>query len=626
LLREAVHDSLLPGEQVRGHVGCAEAIEAEPGLVPAGRFAAEVAYHWYRAHRPGEALAAAWQAAEAAESARAYAEQMAMLARVLEFWEAVPEAADTVGADHTAVLEGAVGAALHSGEYERGVAFASAALGELDTGREPLRAAILLQQRGTLARNLGRPGGSADLRAAARLTEAYPNSTVRARVLGRHAQLLMTFEGDDPVPLATEALRIARRAGDGYGEAHALNTLACVWFNRGEVEAAFSAYARSQELARQTGSTMLLARAATNLSDALEGTGDYQRAIEVASRGRQEAAAAGIVRTQGAFLALNVIGPLVALGRWDEAMEILEHAIGLDPPPTYRAFMALWRAEVALPRGDLEAAGEHLRRARAVAGDTLDETQVWLPLVRLEAEVAAAGGEHETALAMLTDTLERAETSRFPRYVWPLLSTGARLVADTGTHTNLLAAIQRLAAELTIFGTVQPAHRALAEAETARAQGRNEPRLWDAALQAWQAAGEPYRISYTAYRAGEAAIAAGQRTKARAPLRRAATIAADLHAQPLGKRIDELAHRARVPLADDHADAPAPATGTPFGLTARETDVLQLLAAGHSNGQIASALFISPKTASVHVSNILAKLKVETRGAAAAMARDRALV
>jgi DNA-binding CsgD family transcriptional regulator len=57
-----------------------------------------------------------------------------------------------------------------------------------------------------------------------------------------------------------------------------------------------------------------------------------------------------------------------------------------------------------------------------------------------------------------------------------------------------------------------------------------------------------------------------------------------------------------------------------LSLTSRERDVLRLVAAGHTNRRIAEELFISPKTASVHVSNILAKLGVSGRGEAAAMA------
>jgi DNA-binding CsgD family transcriptional regulator len=58
----------------------------------------------------------------------------------------------------------------------------------------------------------------------------------------------------------------------------------------------------------------------------------------------------------------------------------------------------------------------------------------------------------------------------------------------------------------------------------------------------------------------------------------------------------------------------------PLGLTAREFEVLRLVADGRSNPEIAARLFISAKTASVHVSNILAKLGVASRGEAAAAA------
>jgi DNA-binding CsgD family transcriptional regulator len=90
-------------------------------------------------------------------------------------------------------------------------------------------------------------------------------------------------------------------------------------------------------------------------------------------------------------------------------------------------------------------------------------------------------------------------------------------------------------------------------------------------------------------------------------------------AAPLATDIGHLAARARIALGD----GPEPAPDTPdevFGLTARERDVLRLVAAGRSNRQIAQELFISPKTASVHVSNILAKLGVSGRGEAAALA------
>jgi DNA-binding NarL/FixJ family response regulator len=102
-------------------------------------------------------------------------------------------------------------------------------------------------------------------------------------------------------------------------------------------------------------------------------------------------------------------------------------------------------------------------------------------------------------------------------------------------------------------------------------------------------------------------------------------LAEGLGARLLVAEIDGLARRARIELALPEAAPDGPAlvpTAPPdeLGLTPREREVLALVADGRTNRQIAEALFISNKTASVHVSNILAKLGVANRGEAAAVA------
>ncbi|WP_345022313.1 response regulator transcription factor, partial [Actinomadura keratinilytica] len=100
-------------------------------------------------------------------------------------------------------------------------------------------------------------------------------------------------------------------------------------------------------------------------------------------------------------------------------------------------------------------------------------------------------------------------------------------------------------------------------------------------------------------------------------LRRAVALAVRLRARPLAERIDDLFRRARLPRGGGAEGADGAAA---FGLTPRELEVLRLVAQGRSNREIAEALFISAKTASVHVSNILGKLGVASRGEAAATA------
>ena len=157
------------------------------------------------------------------------------------------------------------------------------------------------------------------------------------------------------------------------------------------------------------------------------------------------------------------------------------------------------------------------------------------------------------------------------------------------------------------------------------------PSAWDEAAQAWEAVGQPYPLAVALLRSAEAALSAGDRDGGTARLRRAADLAQRLGARPLSDDIALLARRARISLGRDGDAAGEPAAADPaghpgipeadrLGLTSREFEVLRLVAAGRSNREIAGELFISAKTASVHVSNILSKLRVAGRGEAAATA------
>ena len=108
LIREAVHEDLMPGEHGRLHSRFAEAIDADPSLVPPGRAAIEMAHHWHAAHDSVWALVGAWQAAAQAGRAVAPAERLSLLARVLELWDQVPDASERIEVDHARVLEEAV--------------------------------------------------------------------------------------------------------------------------------------------------------------------------------------------------------------------------------------------------------------------------------------------------------------------------------------------------------------------------------------------------------------------------------------------------------------------------------------------------------------------------------------
>jgi DNA-binding CsgD family transcriptional regulator len=181
-------------------------------------------------------------------------------------------------------------------------------------------------------------------------------------------------------------------------------------------------------------------------------------------------------------------------------------------------------------------------------------------------------------------------------------------------------------------GPVHEAWAATFAAEAARADGRADDRpdlaSWDAAASAWAALAQPQQEAYALLRTASAASASGNRKGAAARLGRAADLAGRLGARPLLEQIGSLARRARVdvPALPGPRGLAEPGGAAPFGLTERELEVLRLVAAGRSNRDIAAELFISPKTASVHVSNILGKLGVSSRGEAAAMAYQQHLL
>ena len=639
LIREAVHDELLPGERGGLHGRFARAIEGDPLLVPPGRAAVERAYHWYAALDPGWALISAWQAAAESGRALAHAEQLAMLSRVLELWDRVPDAADRIGADHVAVLETATGAAELAGEYDRGVALATGALKEVDAGTEPVRAALLHSLRGHLAKMAGREDYARDLMEAVRLVPADAPPAARARVLEAAAHDIHHREGFDPAEArarAEEAVAVARQAGDPEIEAMALVSLACAEPSTATLERTRALLAEARVAATRAKAYEPLLRVAITESDILEGLGEHELAAAVAREGVAAAVEYGLARTSGVTLAINLAEPLVSLGRWDEAAEVIERALEFMPPRVGRSSVLRLAGDLALGRGDLAAAAARAASVRATLDGVRYKDEHQLPMARLESEVQLAEGRPAEAMAAVEEPLDRYNVPASPRYGWPLLVAGVRacLAAAAAGNEALASRAEALrermrteAGRLVADGVSQSAHRLTFAAEMARAD-RLSPgdqlAAWDQAAQAWEKASEPYPMAVALLRAAETALGAGDHGAGAQRLRRAATLAGRLGAGALSDDIALLARRARIGLGGQDDDPGAAGTGPAqqdrLGLTAREFEVLRLVAAGRSNREIAAELFISAKTASVHVSNILGKLGVASRGEAAATA------
>jgi DNA-binding CsgD family transcriptional regulator/tetratricopeptide (TPR) repeat protein len=648
LIREAVHDDLLPGEHGRVHGRFADAIDDDPSLVPDGRADIEKAHHWYSAHDTTWALISAWQASAQASHAVAHAERLMLLARVLEMWDRVPDAAERIGADHVRVLEEAAAAAEDAGEGQRGLGFTEAALEEAGETADPVRVAMLLRQRHQFRKSLGLPGDTEDLSRALRLVPESLSRQTRARLLLDMAHCGTDLNGPQYKLWAEEAQRYAREAGDLAAESEALNTLAFMSADPGSLAAPGSEplrlVAKARAMALESGAYWPILKTVITESHLLCGAGDYERAAAAARQGIADAERYGVARTTGAFLAINVAEPLLALGRWDEAEEVAERALDLAPPPLTRVGLWITSGHISLARGNIATAVRRAAASRAVLSCAGYEDQHQLPQARLDIEVALTAEGPTAAVAVAAEALERYDLSvSSPRYAWPFVAVAAAAAhqggvvgaarADPGDDAEaLLDRLRMLAEKLEVFGPVQRAWQLTFAAIDPPADATLDERMaaWDATVAAWEAVRQPYQTAIAIVASARTALAsedsgttAADKREAAARLRRAAPLAEGLGARPLTEEIMTLARQVGISLDGGGANgsgANGASTAEGPHLTGREFEVLRLVAAGQSNRDIAATLFISPKTASVHVSNILGKLGAATRTEAAARA------
>jgi DNA-binding CsgD family transcriptional regulator/tetratricopeptide (TPR) repeat protein len=639
LTRDAVYEDMLPGERGGLHAAYGEALTRDPDL--AGDDAAvpaALAYHWYAALDLPRALPASIAAARHALTSFAPAEAQRHLERALEIWPRVPNAEERTGLDQAEVAALAGEAAYAAGAIDRSLSLFDQALAQLPAEGDAVRRALVLDWRARPLRDTGREADSvATLEEALALLPADQVTRAHAVVLSSLANSLWRANDvDATMSLAARAVQAAREAGAVQQEADSSITLGSArgYLSADDAGVGLDDLRAGLALATGIGAHFTALRAYINISDVLELHGRHDEAAEAAREGMALAGRVGLARSLGAFLAGNLVESLLRLGRWTEADQLTTQAVNAMPEGVFAATVLQLRAELAAMTGRYADADADVRAARRALGQTRDE-QYALTLLYAEALTALGRGDLGSARRLTADGLADYGGAMTSRYVWPVLWLAARTEADDATRardrreeipegaTARLRELASLAANLAAPNAAFRGYRALVTAELARAASRADAAVWSAAASAWQAAAEPYPLAYTWLRLAEAAAAAGDRQAAGNGVREAYALASRIGAAPIADEAAALARRTRLSL-----DEPAAATATAppedplarFGLTEREQEILVLLAAGRSNPQIAESLFISPKTASVHVSNILAKLGVDSRVEAAAVA------
>nr|WP_298098218.1 AAA family ATPase [uncultured Shinella sp.] len=610
LIHQAVRDDLIAGEKVAIHRIYADMLEL--GSVPSYRIwhSVALAHHWRGAGHAENCLKWAWRAAAEAAAAFSYADQMEMLKLVLAAWPEVEKPTDLTGADHCKVLELAADAACWAAEAEQGLAFVERALAEVDAGRDGEQLAALLLQRAVMRQHALIPGEIADLERA--LDHAPDLTRLRADALGQFSRaLILRGEYDRARRLGNELKTLSERLDDEEFRIEALIVEASLNTASGgfPVDAHHSVAARAETA--HIGRVEVLAGAA--LLQALLETGAYARIIDAGPAIFERTVEYGQARYIGAIVGSPLCRAFLAVGRVSEAIETCERMAALDPLPLGLVHVFECQAEIALVRGNPDRIAAAAKSLRNLAPGPQVARRMATNLLRFDIESHALAGDVAQSAVLVRSALthfnEQADIS------WPLLASAVRVGIDAN-QKDVAGQLAAVAAATPCRNVVEEAERSGISAEISRMTVSNLD-AWQAVAKSWADLNQPYREAYALMQAGSAAMNAGKRKKGADDLRRGAELSKSIDACLLHRQIEIIAAKARIDLRDEEGTSGPKA---PLGLTDREFEVLRLIAAGRSNREIADNLFISSKTASVHVSNILSKLSVSSRGAAAAVA------
>jgi DNA-binding CsgD family transcriptional regulator/tetratricopeptide (TPR) repeat protein len=648
LMAEAVYDEMLAVERVEMHRRWAETLSDAP--------AALVAHHWYEAGEHERAFDASLAAAREATGALAFDAAHRHYIQVLSLYNRIADAPARAGAARWEIVLQTAETANWAGVPSAGVAVIDAALETPAIRADPATTSVLLERRAWF---LLRQGANDEARtaydAALAVLPADADPSTRARVL---AGSVRAWEraGDfaRARALAEEAVAVAVAAGieAEVGPAHYM--LGRILLGTGDLDAGIAEISAASDAAEHALNPVLLAISLLEKGDALARRGQLADAVGDALAAAARLRARGETEPHGLLATAAAAAILHRLGRVTEgrahATVILEEARNR----TILAVGHLLAGAFDVEQLALGAARDHLETARILAAPLLDG-RVGASLANARADLAFAEGNLEAAASAVDEGISKVANTGDDEALAHLCLAGLRVEVEreqlalgrgsTRARTRRDRAIDGYEAHLQrVLAPLARGHTTAADrpdlaaiglawaAELAQLDGVADATMWRAAADAWTTAQWPRHAAYAERRHAEALARAKAPTDSVTAAFACARDAANaVESAALVAPVLRVAQDAGVALADApvsgsgeaaEATRPAPAPAAALAeLTPREREVLELVIAGATNRQIAQRLFISEKTASVHVSRILTKLGVSSRQEAAAEGR-----
>ncbi|MFN8024651.1 MAG: AAA family ATPase [Acidimicrobiales bacterium] len=628
LIAEVVYDALLPSQRRRLHRTVADALRTGPDDGARADRAGQLAFHLDRAGDVPAAFVALLAAADAAQTL-APAVALGQLERAFELWDA---AGDVAATEHRCdrlwqaaeLATGAVGNAraveIARSAFAWGVPTRGAAWAHERLGRYLWASGAIEASRGEfgIAADLVAAGapetGTAAAIAGLAQSELMEGRPVEAERWCRQVLDLVPAAADDP-PAWVTAMRVLAAARAEVGDLDA-----AVRLGREAVAGATDAYSR--------------AFASAYLGIVLVEAGQYEAAAAIAADGGGDARLAGLDRSFGAYFDSEVAEGLLRIGRPHDAGSVIARraSAGMDAFHPGRTRVLVTEALLAARHGDAGRATASLDQAAERPIDPFHsplitagvaECHLALGNWRVMHEAARSGWE-TTAGVRPWPAVRFASLLAYAAVELALDDRAQRIEVDAEALVSELG--ERLAtarSDATVDGVladVLDAQVRHAEAMLTLLVAPNPERWADVAAR-WERLPERWMAGDARLREAEARFDAGDAAGTAAALRAAHVIALELSSAPLLGRVEAVSRRTRISVESAELVVVDDRSADRLGLTPREAEVLGLVASGRTNRQIGEALYVSEKTASVHVSNILRKLGVSTRVEAAAVAQ-----